>query len=391
MSELSWIGDFLMTSKERMIKSYRGEKTDTIPVAPEFWYYYPAKFMHVDMITLEKEVPHYEALYQVFEYFSCEGWGIIPLTLKPIDAELKIYAEWDSQKDLIETTTIKTKGHFLTERHKFCHDNPSWQLEAPVKDIQSDLLPWVSYKLDRDINSLDVKNIEKARTRVGETFLLEGYVGDPFFDFYVSGRDGGFETAIYDFFEIENYQNLCKLQEQYIEYMSKLTHYACENTSLESFFMGCNWSCNSLLGPNLWRQWDKPVIKRIAEIIHSHGRTLHIHFHGNSQATLKDFEELGVDCICPFERPSGGDIVGKQGLKEVFAKLKGKVTINGNVHTIDTLINGTPEDVRAEVREIKVAAEEAGYSNRLIIGTGDQVGGETPEENLWAMIEEART
>lgn len=28
-------------------------------------------------------------------------------------------------------------------------------------------------------------------------------------------------------------------------------------------------------------------------------------------------------------------------------------------------------------------------SNRLIVGTGDQVGAETPEENIWAMIDEA--
>jgi hypothetical protein len=46
-----------------------------------------------------------------------------------------------------------------------------------------------------------------------------------------------------------------------------------------------------------------------------------------------------------------------------------------------------PEQVRAEVREIKQAF--AG-SPRLIVGTGDQVGRETPEENLRAMIAEAQ-
>jgi len=195
-----------MTSKERMLKAYRGIKTDVIPVAPEFWYYYPAKFMHIDMITLEKEVPHYEALSQVFDHFKCEGWGIISLTLKNDEAELKTHAEWDTQQDLIETTNIQIQGHILTERHKFCHDNPSWVLEAPVKDLRSDLLPWVSYRLGGDLASLDVRAIEKAQSRVGETFLLEGYLGDPFFDFYISGREGGFEAAIYDFFDSENYQ-----------------------------------------------------------------------------------------------------------------------------------------------------------------------------------------
>ena len=46
------------------------------------------------------------------------------------------------------------------------------------------------------------------------------------------------------------------------------------------------------------------------------------------------------------------------------------------------------QTVRREVREIR----EAFCANpRVIIGTGDQVGRETPEENLWAMIEEGKT
>ena len=47
-------------------------------------------------------------------------------------------------------------------------------------------------------------------------------------------------------------------------------------------------------------------------------------------------------------------------------------------------INGTPAKVRIEVEEILNAFSG---SNRLIVGTGDQVGRETPDENIFAMIE----
>ena len=67
-------------------------------------------------------------------------------------------------------------------------------------------------------------------------------------------------------------------------------------------------------------------------------------------------------------------------------RLAGRTTFNGNVHTVETLIRGTPDDVRREVREIRAVFKG---NPRLIIGTGDQVGAETPEENLWAMIEAA--
>ena len=169
------------------------------------------------------------------------------------------------------------------------------------------------------------------------------------------------------------------------EFQRHLIRQACLHTEFESFMIGCSYSCNSLIGPHLWRRWDKPYIKAMADELHSHGKLLHLHFHGRSMETLADFAEIGVDCVCPFERGPGGDIDGTAGLEEVRRQLDDRVTMNGNVHTVETLIRGTPADVRQEVRQIK---EAFSGSARLIIGTGDQVGRETPDENIHAMIEE---
>jgi uroporphyrinogen-III decarboxylase len=91
-----------------------------------------------------------------------------------------------------------------------------------------------------------------------------------------------------------------------------------------------------------------------------------------------------LDCICPFERPPGGDITD---LLEVRQVLADKTTFNGNVSTVETLIKGAPDDVRREVMEILEAFTD---SRRLIIGTGDQVGSETKDENIFAMIDTVR-
>ena len=74
-------------------------------------------------------------------------------------------------------------------------------------------------------------------------------------------------------------------------------------------------------------------------------------------------------------------------MRDVRARLQERVTFNGNVHTVETLIRGTPEDAIREVQQIKRAFKG---SNRLIIGTGDQVGAETREDVLMAMIEEGK-
>jgi hypothetical protein len=65
-----------VTGKQRMLNAYRGCFSDVPAVAPEFWYYYPAKLLGVDMIQFQREVPFHQALRTAFETFQCEGWGI---------------------------------------------------------------------------------------------------------------------------------------------------------------------------------------------------------------------------------------------------------------------------------------------------------------------------
>ena len=44
-----------MTSKQRMLAAYRGESTDRLPIAPEFWCYIPAKLLGIGMHQLERD------------------------------------------------------------------------------------------------------------------------------------------------------------------------------------------------------------------------------------------------------------------------------------------------------------------------------------------------
>ena len=201
-------------------------------------------------------------------------------------------------------------------------------------------------------------------------------------DRFAGAREGGFLTALDEIMDPDLTPAFEGLRARYQEYQLRLVRALCAKTPFESFFIGCSYSCNSLLGPALWRQWDKPVIAALADELHRHGRLLHLHYHGRSRDTVADFPKIGVDCVCPFERPPGGDITD---LTEVRRLLDERVTMNGNVHTVETLIRGTADDVRREVEEI--FTQWGPDPRRLILGTGDQVGRETPEESLYALIE----
>lgn len=367
----------VFTPRQRMLNAYRGISSDRAPVSPEFWNYYPAKVLGIPMIELEREIPFWQALKVVFERYQCEGFGIaMPETRNP-DLEQTV-----TMQGYEETTTYRYRGQSFTVQKRYDPLEPCWVTKRMADD--PDQLPSILDMLLDPFNIPEFTAAIKGHEAVGESYLLELWCGVPFFDFIAELL--GFEEAVL-YFADEDEAVLQDYRSRYTEYQKNLVRQAALSTPFESFMIGCSYSCNSLIGKNMWRKWDKPYLKSMADELHGLGKLLHVHFHGRSIDTVSDFAEIGLDCVCPFERGPGGDINTQEDLALVRQLLDDQVTFNGNVHTINTLIRGTLEQVRQEVREIKLAFRG---SNRYIIGTGDQVGGETPEENILAMIEEGK-
>jgi uroporphyrinogen-III decarboxylase len=62
--------------------------------------------------------------------------------------------------------------------------------------------------------------------------------------------------------------------------------------------------------------------------------------------------------------------------------------LKGNLHTTSVMLHGTTTDV---VRASRRAIDDAAVGGGFVLSTGDQCGRDTPDDNLWAMIETART
>ena len=74
-------------------------------------------------------------------------------------------------------------------------------------------------------------------------------------------------------------------------------------------------------------------------------------------------------------------------LAEVKKLYGDRLALMGNLPTTTLMLSGTPEEVRRAAREAMDAAAEGGG---FILSTGDQCGRDTPDENLFAMVDEAR-
>ena len=65
-----------------------------------------------------------------------------------------------------------------------------------------------------------------------------------------------------------------------------------------------------------------------------------------------------------------------------------KIVLKGNLHTTSVMLHGAVGDVIAASRK---AIDDASRGGGFILSTGDQCGRDTPDDNIRAMVETART
>jgi uroporphyrinogen decarboxylase len=151
---------------------------------------------------------------------------------------------------------------------------------------------------------------------------------------------------------------------------------------VDGVLLGCDWGSQQalLMGPAMWRKYIGPRHARMFRKIREAGKYAFLHSCGNIVAVLPEVVEMGVQVLNPAQ-PECMDI-GR--LKDEFGA---RLTFWGGVSTQRTLPYGTPEQVRAETREV---AARLGKGGGYILAPAQGVQGDVPVENIVAMIEVAQ-
>jgi len=137
--------------------------------------------------------------------------------------------------------------------------------------------------------------------------------------------------------------------------------------------------------PKTFRELALPVLKRVTELAYDLGIPTHVHSCGPEKALVKmAAEETHLTVIDPLEVPPMGDC----DLAELKRLYGDRIVLKGNLHTTSVMLRGTVDDV---VRASRQAIDDAAAGGGFILSTGDQCGRDTPDENIRAMVQTART
>jgi uroporphyrinogen decarboxylase len=137
-----------------------------------------------------------------------------------------------------------------------------------------------------------------------------------------------------------------------------------------------------MFSPQNWREMIKPNLKRIFDLSHANDTYVAFHSCGAIRPIIGDLVEIGLDVLNPIQCNCDG--MDPLELKKEFGE---NLAFMGGVDTQDLLPNGSVDDVRkATARLVEgMTADGGGY----ILAASHTVPPETPDENIFAMYNEA--
>jgi uroporphyrinogen decarboxylase len=189
----------------------------------------------------------------------------------------------------------------------------------------------------------------------------------------------GVERLMMDFFDNPEFLHelLRSIADYNIAQIEKALSY-----DIDAVYFGDDWGQQQglLMGPQLWREFIYPELKRMYGVVRDAGKRVFIHSCGDVDELFDDLVEIGLNCFNPFQ-PEVMDVAA------LIPQYRGRLTFHGGLSTQRTLPYGSPEDVRAESRALLELGREGSY----IFAPAHAVEGDVPLENMLAFIEEAQS
>ena len=136
------------------------------------------------------------------------------------------------------------------------------------------------------------------------------------------------------------------------------------------------------ISPDMWRQWIKPRMARMCDLIHGYGVKVKYHSCGSVYAIIPDLIEIGVDVLNPIQALATD--MDPFALKAEFGD---RLCFHGGVDIQQLLPEGSPQEVRRHVRRM---LNELGRDGGYILSGSHTLQADIPTDNLIALIEEAK-
>ncbi len=373
-----------MNSRERLLKVLNGEIPDCVPVAPDTSNMIPARLTGRPFwdLYLYQDIPIWLAYLNCVRYFGFDSLmdGYVPILFEELG---------EIDRELQEVIVFRNDSRIVTQSYRLANGRKFWQDRVkvyyrdnpPTAGIRPQAigLPPEPAHFEPVVGRREWPTggdlLALAKSEMGDNGLVGVFCG--------TSRLIQNEDEIYEFADDPDkyYAKRDRLLEHVEQRFNKLM-----SLPVKPDFI-CTGGSGSLVfqTPETFRTLALPVIQKVTALCKAQGIPSHIHSCGPEKELVRiACLETDLTVIDPLEVPPMGDCSLRE-LKRLYGH---KLVLKGNLHTTDIMLRGSVQDV---IDAAKQAIDDAAAGGRFILSTGDQCGRDTPDANIRAMIETART
>ncbi len=331
-----------MTSVERILNAINGKEVDRVPVIPE---------MIQNLI---------EIAGGKHGKYSTDAEEMAKIVLNG----QKFYG--------YDAVYVSTDNYILAEafggKMHFPEDEPPQLLEHPLEDTSLNNLILFSTNNGRIPVILEATRI--CREKLGNDVFVKTNIDSAPFSAAASLR--GPQNIMLDMYDNPSFvKELLELCTDAIIAYGK----AAANAGAHGIAFGD--SVSSLLNAQAYEEFSLPFAQRAIKELKKTGLPVFYHVCGDTNHIAELLIETEADCI---------EIDSLMSMKKMKELAQGRCCIEGNIHTIDSILNGTPEQVRQESYElIKLFGRQGGF----ILSSACEVPRHSPPKNILALTEAA--
>jgi uroporphyrinogen decarboxylase len=160
--------------------------------------------------------------------------------------------------------------------------------------------------------------------------------------------------------------------------------YKATRGKLHAVLIGNDFGCQTglMLSRGMIQRFAFPGTRRLVQQARSYGLKVIHHSCGSIRDIIPDLIDIGVDAVHPIQALAAG--MEPRSLKRDFGA---RMSFCGGVDAQNLMVNGSPDQVRARVKELKKI-----FPTGLIISPSHEaILPDTPPANVEAMFDAVRT
>jgi uroporphyrinogen decarboxylase len=382
-----------MKGRERILKTFKGQKTDRIPICPFMWH--NAVYKYFDIPPEDQEwrecidQDYAKKAIEVSEYFGFDKLLRLSSPRQAYIDKQSIDGKWIVKKDFrlsngkgTEITTIRTPEKTLRQVKEFIQISKYTNVEAIKEYFIKDKSDFVQFeKYQPAFNSSiypaildEFKNLEIAKNALGEDGVVVGLIFGGAFNNLNKYRklediiidpytDPGFYKSMIEYFSMRSKEIYDKL----------IQHGA------DIIEMGGNIA-NGSMGEKFFEEFVLEYEKELVDYIHNLNTPVIYHNCGDADKIMHLYNDIGIDAWGYITPPPYGDV----DLDKVLKTVKKEMVLIGNIDQIDFLKKSTTSQIRERVKNVLRKVKKRG---NFILSTTDWWADDMPDENLKVFVE----